>query len=172
MQRPLPPTTRSSREGAPAFRNGADPAFICWWSRRAPSWFTTHRDMRRACASIPQSHWCGLVAHRLRSPPEVVLDPAPADHHGMARRGPQEVLGHGADAVNRAAHASACVPGMARNSRAASPRARCQRSRRRGAGPGRLREVASTGSPIRTRGARDTNRIRGVVPLGRAGTRP
>ena len=25
--------------------------------------------MVRACRSMPQEHWCGVVSHRLRSPP-------------------------------------------------------------------------------------------------------
>jgi group II intron reverse transcriptase/maturase len=59
----------------------------------------------------------------------------------------------------RAAHAQPCVPGMAQNERGARPRARYARSRRRGKGPGRHREVGSGGSPIHTCGATHRNRI-------------
>jgi len=53
-----------------------------------------------------------------------------------------------------------------------SPLSRCAWSRRTRAAQGRSREGASEGSVERTCGARDTNRIRGVVRSGRAGTRP
>ena len=49
---------------------------------------------------------------------------------------------------------------------------RCTWSRRTREAQGRHREVGSEGSVERTCGARDTNRIRGVVQLGRAGTQP
>jgi ribosomal protein L34E len=52
-----------------------------------------------------------------------------------------------------------------------SPLSRCAWSRRAREAPGRHREVGSEGSVERTCGARDTNRIRGVVRSGRAGTR-
>jgi hypothetical protein len=51
-----------------------------------------------------------------------------------------------------------------------SPPSRCTWSRRTREAPGRHREVGSEGSVERTCGARDTNRIRGVVQPGRAGT--
>jgi hypothetical protein len=69
----------------------------------------------------------------------------------------------------RAAQLQACVPDMAQNSRGASPRARCQRRRRRGAGQGRHRAVGSGGSPIHRCGATHRNRIRGVGPPGTSG---
>jgi hypothetical protein len=49
---------------------------------------------------------------------------------------------------------------------------RCAWSRRTREAQGRHREVGSEGSVERTCGARDTNRIRGVVQPGRAGTQP
>src|SRR5262249_8417914 len=58
---------------------------------------------------------------------------------------------------------------MAQNERGASPRARCQRSRRRGEGQGRHREVGAGGSPIQRCGATNRNRIRGVGPPGTSG---
>jgi hypothetical protein len=51
-----------------------------------------------------------------------------------------------------------------------SPPSRCTWSRRTREAQGRHREVESEGSVERTCGARDTNRIRGVVQPGRAGT--
>src|SRR5919109_922356 len=54
----------------------------------------------------------------------------------------------------------------------ASLLSRCTWSRRTREAQGRHREVGSEGSVERTCGARDTNRIGGVVPLGRAGTQP
>jgi hypothetical protein len=51
-----------------------------------------------------------------------------------------------------------------------SPPSRCTWSRRTREAPGRHREVGSEGRVERTCGARDTNRIRGVVQPGRAGT--
>src|SRR6266545_2334515 len=63
-----------------------------------------------------------------------------------------------------------CVPGMAQSESGESPDARYRRSRRLGEGQGRHREVGSEGSPIQKRGARYTNRIRGVARSGRAGT--
>ena len=51
-----------------------------------------------------------------------------------------------------------------------SPPSRCAWSRRTREAPGRHREVGSEGSVERMCGARDTNRIRGVVQPGRAGT--
>ena len=51
-----------------------------------------------------------------------------------------------------------------------SPPSRCTWSRRTREAQGRHREVGSEGSVERTCGARDTNRIRGVVQSGRAGT--
>jgi hypothetical protein len=53
-----------------------------------------------------------------------------------------------------------------------SPLSRCPWSRRTREAQGRHRAVGSEGSVERTCGARDTNPIRGVVPSGRAGTRP
>ena len=53
-----------------------------------------------------------------------------------------------------------------------SPLSRCTWSRRTREAQGRHREVGSEGSVERRCGARYTNRIRGVVPSGRAGTRP
>jgi len=53
-----------------------------------------------------------------------------------------------------------------------SPLSRCTWSRRTREAHGRHREVGSEGSVERTCGARDTNRIGGVVRSGRAGTRP
>ena len=52
-----------------------------------------------------------------------------------------------------------------------SPLSRCTWRRRTREAQGRLREEASEGRVERTCGARDTNRIRGVVQSGRAGTR-
>ena len=54
----------------------------------------------------------------------------------------------------------------------ASPLSRCAWSRRTREAPGRHREVGSEGRAERMCGARDTNPIGGVVPSGRAGTRP
>jgi len=51
-----------------------------------------------------------------------------------------------------------------------SPLSRCAWSRRTREAQGRHREVGSEGSVERRCGARDTNRIRGVVQPGRAGT--
>ena len=51
-----------------------------------------------------------------------------------------------------------------------SPLSRCTWSRRTSEAQGRHREVGSGGSVERMCGARDTNRIRGVVQPGRAGT--
>ncbi len=62
------------------------------------------------------------------------------------------------------------MPGMARYFVGESPMARFTQSRRQGEGQGRRREAGSGGSPIRTRGAMNKNRIRGVVHPGRAGT--
>src|SRR5262247_4178372 len=53
-----------------------------------------------------------------------------------------------------------------------SPPSRYAWSRRTREAPGRHREVGSEGSVERMCGARDTNRIRGVVRSGRVGTRP
>ena len=53
-----------------------------------------------------------------------------------------------------------------------SPLSRYAWSRRTREAQGRHREVGSEGSVERRCGARDTNRIRGVVQSGRAGTRP
>ncbi len=53
-----------------------------------------------------------------------------------------------------------------------SPPSRCSWSRRTREAPGRHREVGSEGSVERRCGARDTNRRRGVVRSGRAGTQP
>jgi hypothetical protein len=53
----------------------------------------------------------------------------------------------------------------------ASLLSRCAWSRRTREAQGRHREVGSGGSVERTCRARDTNRIRGVVQSGRAGTR-
>jgi hypothetical protein len=53
-----------------------------------------------------------------------------------------------------------------------SPLSRYSWSRRTREAQGRHREVGSEGSVERMCGARDTNRIRGVVRLGRVGTRP
>ena len=53
-----------------------------------------------------------------------------------------------------------------------SPLSRCAWSRRTREAPGRHREVGSEGRVERRCGARDTNRIRGVVRSGRVGTQP
>src|SRR5262245_7732163 len=53
-----------------------------------------------------------------------------------------------------------------------SPPSRYAWSRRTREAPGCHREVGSEGSVERMCGARDTNRIRGVVGSGRVGTRP
>jgi hypothetical protein len=53
-----------------------------------------------------------------------------------------------------------------------SPPSRYSWSRRTREAQGRHREVGSEGRVERMCGARDTNRIRGVVRLGRVGTRP
>jgi len=65
----------------------------------------------------------------------------------------------------------ACVPGM---SQCLEVKVLCPARWRRRAreAQGRHREVGSEGSVERTRGARNTNRIRGVTVLGRVGTRP
>ena len=55
--------------------------------------------------------------------------------------------------------------------RGESPLSRCAWNRRTREAQGRHREVRSEGRVERTCGARDTNRKRGVVPSGRAGTR-
>ena len=58
-----------------------------------------------------------------------------------------------------------CVPGLAQSSRGGSPRARYERSRRRGAGPGRHREVTSGGSPTpHVRGDAQAPERRGGTP--------
>ena len=54
-------TTRSSREGAMALRNGAGPAGMFRCTRISPSWCKTQRDMVRACRSMPQYNWCCFV---------------------------------------------------------------------------------------------------------------
>jgi hypothetical protein len=53
-----------------------------------------------------------------------------------------------------------------------SPLSRCAWSRRKREAQGRHCEVGSEGRMGRMCGAGDTNRIRGVIQLGRAGTRP
>jgi hypothetical protein len=53
-----------------------------------------------------------------------------------------------------------------------SPPSRCAWSRRTREAPGRHREMGSAGSMERRCGARDTNRIGGVVRSGRVGTPP
>jgi hypothetical protein len=53
-----------------------------------------------------------------------------------------------------------------------SPPSRCTWSRRTREAQGRHRKAGSEGSVERRCGARDTNRIRGVVRSGRVGTRP
>jgi hypothetical protein len=58
---------------------------------------------------------------------------------------------------------------MAQRSRGGSPRARYERRRRRGEGPGRHREVTSGGSPIHTCGATPRHRRCGVGPPGTSG---
>ena len=65
----------------------------------------------------------------------------------------------------------ACVPGM---SQCLEVKVLCPARwrRRTREAQGRHREVGSEGSVERTRGARNTNRIRGVTVLGRVGTQP
>jgi hypothetical protein len=74
------------------------------------------------------------------------------------------------DAAQAAPLSAPCVPGMAQSSRGANPRARCQRSRRRGGEPGRRREGASEGRPVHTCGATHRDRRGGLGHPGRADT--
>jgi hypothetical protein len=83
---------------------------------------------------------------------------------------------HGADCgyamLHRSGSCLACVPCMRSCLGVKVPLSRCTWSRRTREAPGRHREVGSEGRVERRCGARDTNRIRGVVRSGRVGTRP
>jgi len=95
-----------------------------------------------------------------------------------------ETLMHGSEAETGGAIPSPTVTGRGKPRRSAwavcavhavmlgdeSPPSRCPWSRRTREAQGRHREVGSEGRVERTCGARDTNRIRGVVQSGRAGT--
>jgi hypothetical protein len=62
-------TTRPSRSGAMAWRNGSGAAFIWRLSKISPAWFMMQPSMVQACRSLPPANGCGLVEKRLRSPP-------------------------------------------------------------------------------------------------------
>ena len=101
---------------------------------------------------------------------EILIQPYPlatsAPNKGCSRR--REA---GAERRLRRADASVCTVHAVMLGGESLP-SRCPWSRRTREAQGRHREVGAEGSVERTCGARDTNRIQGVAPSGRAGTHP
>jgi len=72
-------------------------------TRLSPAWFTIQTSRLRACRSTPQSYWCWLVEHRLRSPPlKCMAFPNASIPLGYAEgEDLNQYQRHAGDAVNR-----------------------------------------------------------------------